>query len=69
MRLKSLLGKIETDLPAGEKQLRSMNTSQLLLVLTKLLCMAGLSDEDIQTFTTMDPRKALELLKGVLRNK
>jgi hypothetical protein len=69
MRLKSLIEKIETDLPTGEQQLRCMNTGQLLGLLTKLLRMAGLSEEDIGTFTTMDPKKAMELLKGVMRNK
>ena len=69
MRLKSLIEKVETDLPTGEKQLRSMNTGQLLSILRKLLRMAGLSEEDIATFTAMDPKKALELLKGVMRKK
>jgi hypothetical protein len=69
MRLKSLIEKIETDLPTGEKQLRSMNTGQLLCVVTKLLRMAGLSEEDIATFTAMDPKKSIELLKSVMRNK
>lgn len=69
MRLKSLIEKIETDLPTGEKQLRSMNTGQLLGILRKLLRMAGLSEEDIATFTAMDPKKAMELLKGVMRKK
>ena len=69
MRLKSLIEKIETDLPTGEKQLRSMNTGQLLGILKKLLRMAGLSEEDIATFTTMDPKKAMEMLKGVMRKK
>lgn len=69
MHLKSLIEKIESDQLAGERQLRSMNTGQLLGVLTKLLRMVGLSEEDIATFTAMDAKKALKLLKGAMRNK
>ncbi len=67
--MKSLIEKIETDLPTGLNQLRSMKMGQLLSVLAKLLRKAGLSEEDITTFTAMDPKKALELLKGVMRYK
>ncbi len=69
MQLKPLIRKIETDLPGGTKQLRSMDTGQLQGILTRLLRMAGLSETDISTFITMEPGKALELLKSVMRHK